>query len=230
MDDKLTPKQQAFIDVYLGEAKGNATESARLAGYKGNDVTLGQVGAENLKKPQILTAIRNRSQEVLKKNEAKIINTREGFNKNFEFVSKLSDAAEKWLQHPNDADAFTIDPRAEEIDVVYLDYATDPPTRKCERLDVLLARLEANHIVNPTPFVKTTDLREYALKCIDRLDTVLDKFAKLDGEYTREKPNPADAQQQVKDYLAECAKQGIPDEIARAKVTKLWPEAKQQVH
>jgi len=230
MDDKLTPKQQAFIDAYLGEAKGNAYLAAKIAGYSGSYNTIAQMGDQNLKNPKIVSLLSKRSKEVLKKNEAKIINTREGFNKNFEFVSKLSDAAEKWLQHPNDADAFTIDPRAEEIDVVYLDYATDPPTRKCERLDVLLARLEANHIVNPTPFVKTTDLREYALKCIDRLDTVLDKFAKLDGEYTREKPNPADAQQQVKDYLAECAKQGIPDEIARAKVTKLWPEAKQQVH
>ena len=54
--------------------------------------------------------------------------------------------------------------------------------------------------------------------------------AKLAGAYIKDAPNPADAQQQVKDYLAECAKQGIPDEIARAKVTKLWPEAKQQVH
>jgi phage terminase small subunit len=33
MADKLTLKQQRFIDFYLGEARGNATEAARLAGY-----------------------------------------------------------------------------------------------------------------------------------------------------------------------------------------------------
>lgn len=55
--DKLTPKQSLFVKEYL--KTGNATESARRAGYAGNDVTLGQVGADNLKKPQILNAILN---------------------------------------------------------------------------------------------------------------------------------------------------------------------------
>jgi phage terminase small subunit len=55
--DGLTEKQRRFVEAYTGEAHGNATESARLAGYAGNDVTLGQVGAENLKKPQIAAAI-----------------------------------------------------------------------------------------------------------------------------------------------------------------------------
>lgn len=54
---KLTGKQVAFVDAYTGPARGNATEAARLAGYKGNDVTLGRVGCDNLKKPQIAQAI-----------------------------------------------------------------------------------------------------------------------------------------------------------------------------
>lgn len=54
---KLTRKQQLFVEAYRGQARGNATEAARLAGYKGNDVVLAQVGAENLKKPQIAEAI-----------------------------------------------------------------------------------------------------------------------------------------------------------------------------
>lgn len=32
--DKLTLKQEAFIAAYLGAAKGNATEAARIAGYR----------------------------------------------------------------------------------------------------------------------------------------------------------------------------------------------------
>jgi phage terminase small subunit len=54
---KLTGKQQAFIAFYCGESRFNATEAARLAGYKGNSATLGQVGFENLNKPEIAAAI-----------------------------------------------------------------------------------------------------------------------------------------------------------------------------
>lgn len=52
---KLTAKQAAFVREYLVDL--NATGAARRAGYKGNDVTLGAVGAENLKKPQIAQAV-----------------------------------------------------------------------------------------------------------------------------------------------------------------------------
>lgn len=43
---KLTNKQQAFINYYLGESKMNATEAARLAGYKHPN----KQGPENLVK------------------------------------------------------------------------------------------------------------------------------------------------------------------------------------
>ena len=56
MDD-LTEKQRRFVEAYIGKAQGNATEAARQAGYKGNEVTLSSVGAENLRKPQIAAAI-----------------------------------------------------------------------------------------------------------------------------------------------------------------------------
>lgn len=57
-EKKLTYKQQLFVEAYLSNP--NATEAARVAGYKGNDVTLGAVGAENLKKPQIALAVKKR--------------------------------------------------------------------------------------------------------------------------------------------------------------------------
>jgi hypothetical protein len=55
----LSEKQRRFVEAYMGAAAGNATQAARLAGYKGNDVTLASVGAENLRKPQIAEAIAN---------------------------------------------------------------------------------------------------------------------------------------------------------------------------
>lgn len=64
---KLTPKMQAFVDAYTGPARGNATEAARMAGYKGNDRTLAAVGAENLTKPGILAAVRAAAQVTQKR-------------------------------------------------------------------------------------------------------------------------------------------------------------------
>lgn len=52
---KFTYKQQLFIKYY----KGNATEAALKAGY--SKKTAPFIGAENLKKPQILEAIKKRA-------------------------------------------------------------------------------------------------------------------------------------------------------------------------
>lgn len=54
----LTTKQRAFIDQYLLTLNG--TESARLAGYQGDDNTLAVVAYENLRKPKIAAEIESR--------------------------------------------------------------------------------------------------------------------------------------------------------------------------
>jgi len=52
----LTVKQQRFVNVY----DGNATEAARLAGYKGSENTLAQIGRDNLRKPKMAKLIAKR--------------------------------------------------------------------------------------------------------------------------------------------------------------------------
>ena len=52
---RLTLKQSRFIDHYL--ATGNATKSAKLAGYDTNKRTLEVIGSENLSKPEIVKAL-----------------------------------------------------------------------------------------------------------------------------------------------------------------------------
>lgn len=52
----LTPKQQRFVDEYLIDL--NATQAAIRAGYSAK--TAGQIGDENLKKPQIAAALSER--------------------------------------------------------------------------------------------------------------------------------------------------------------------------
>lgn len=70
--DDLTPKQRAWVDAYL--KTGNATEAARQAGYVGNDNTLGAVGGENLRKPTIQAALKERGETA---NRAKIADANE---------------------------------------------------------------------------------------------------------------------------------------------------------
>jgi phage terminase small subunit len=60
--DGLTTKQRLFVESYLSNGF-NATEAARAAGYKGNDVTLAAVGYENLRKPQIAAVVSERINE-----------------------------------------------------------------------------------------------------------------------------------------------------------------------
>lgn len=64
---KLTTKQQRFVDAY----DGNATQAALAAGY--SKKTAAFIGAQNLKKIQIIEAIKKRT----KKSDTKRIATRE---------------------------------------------------------------------------------------------------------------------------------------------------------
>lgn len=62
--DGLTEKQRRFVEAYCGLALGNATEAARLAGYKGSDGTLGVTAHETLKNPKVRRAIEEASAQV----------------------------------------------------------------------------------------------------------------------------------------------------------------------
>ena len=72
----LTMKQKAFCDHYIAN-NGNGTQAAREAGYKGNDVTLGAVSTENLRKPLIKAYIDANMQPIREKIVEKYVHTRE---------------------------------------------------------------------------------------------------------------------------------------------------------
>ena len=55
---RLTLKQSRFVDYYL--ATGNATKSAKLAGYNSNLRTYRQIGYENLTKPDIVKSLQRK--------------------------------------------------------------------------------------------------------------------------------------------------------------------------
>jgi phage terminase small subunit len=74
---RLTLKLRKFGLAYVGEANGNGTEAARVAGYKGNDVTLSAVAHENLRKPQIVSFIAMLRSEAEKQAAGKILSATE---------------------------------------------------------------------------------------------------------------------------------------------------------
>jgi phage terminase small subunit len=55
MANGLTDKQLAFVAAYIGRARQNATEAARIAGY--SPKTAYSIANENLNKPEIAEAI-----------------------------------------------------------------------------------------------------------------------------------------------------------------------------
>lgn len=92
---ELTPKQKAFADYYL--ECGNATESAKRAGYSENSAK--QIGTENLSKPSISQYIAERQKKIEDKRIADISEVLQFFTSvmrgevkdQFDFDPSLSD-------------------------------------------------------------------------------------------------------------------------------------------
>lgn len=57
---RLTTKEQAFVEAYLGPALGNGTMAMRIAGYRGSDNTLAVGAYFNIRKAKIKHAIEER--------------------------------------------------------------------------------------------------------------------------------------------------------------------------
>jgi phage terminase small subunit len=63
MKSELTQMQRLFVEAYIGPAKGNAREAARMAGYSGDDNVLSQRGFELVRNPKIAELIGVRVRE-----------------------------------------------------------------------------------------------------------------------------------------------------------------------
>lgn len=64
MAKRLTSKQQRFVDAFTGPALGNATEAARMAGYRGGERACSARGAECLANELVKAAIEERTAAV----------------------------------------------------------------------------------------------------------------------------------------------------------------------
>lgn len=143
------------------------------------------------------------------------VGVREEFEQLLSYAKKLRQASENVLSDPETGE-ISLEPRAWEVDVIYtlVDQNGDSEnfTKKKEKLHVILNRLEGKLGINVHSEVKTTDIRDFALKTIDRCDLVIDKFAKLEGAYQKEKENETDeAVKKIKDsIMRRAAEKDIP--------------------
>lgn len=56
----LTERQRRFVEAYMGEAAGNGTKAAEIAGFSGDSNALGVYAHRLLMKPQVQEAIEGR--------------------------------------------------------------------------------------------------------------------------------------------------------------------------
>lgn len=98
-------------------------------------------------------------------------------------ANKLLDACDSWLSDPDDSDKHTLDPRAEEVSVIYSEPNGDGKLRrKRAPLSELLAKIEAEpgRMVEAVE-IKRADPRELILKAIAQLRPVAELLARLEG-------------------------------------------------
>ncbi len=70
----LTLLQTRFVDSYLGEANGNATKAARLAGYAAKtDDCMGQTGYDTLHSPAVQAEIQRRTAAIARASKGKVL-------------------------------------------------------------------------------------------------------------------------------------------------------------
>ncbi len=165
---------------------------------------------------------------------SKAIDVYEEFCEQLAFVKKARAAAEKWMVDPTDDEAFSVDPRATEVAVVYYDsLVTDAqgnPTRQKASLQELLDRIGGGRYQVRDHTIRTIDLREYALKTIDKCDLTIAQFAKLSGAYTKDKGNPATVREIAEEVTAKLVARGWTEEKARAFTAQNYPDISDAVH
>jgi hypothetical protein len=178
----LTPRELLFV---AGLAQGKSyTQAALDAGYAPDYAA--QIGAENYRKPEIAAAVAKRLGPIS-------VNTE--LEQNLAFAKKVREACDVWLSDPDEPEKYCLEPRASEIQVVYLDSADlddkGKPTKKKALLSELINRLERQLDLRVTSRRLTgADPRKLILDALDKANDTIDKYAKVTGAYKNPDDNP----------------------------------------
>jgi hypothetical protein len=99
----------------------------------------------------------------------------------FTRINKLFDACDQWLKDPDNPEQYTLEPRANEVKVIFSEADEDgKPRRRKKALSHLLARLEESGGLQVEGWeVRHADPRELILKTAGRLSEQIEILAKL---------------------------------------------------
>jgi hypothetical protein len=128
------------------------------------------------------------------------------FGEQLAFAKELRAAAAAWLRCP-ETGRITLEPRASEVSVIYLDpndtNQSGDMKRKKANLQTMLDRIEGETCASPVAII-STDIRKFSFDALGAAETTIDKFAKLSGEYQKEREN-SDELTQLKKQIEKVA-------------------------
>lgn len=168
--------------------------------------------------------------------EAKVkraIDVYEEFTEQLDFAKQLRLAAQDYLGNTSDPLRLSITPKAHEIEVTYFDHndmkiigfgdnAVERPKKKTAQLSIILESIFAEGNIEPDKYkITTVDIRKFALDAINTADTCIDKFAKMGGLYTTDKPNTQTVTEALKGYdlfLAQNPNASLDEKLDAIKV------------
>jgi hypothetical protein len=99
----------------------------------------------------------------------------------FQRVSKLSDACEEWLKDPEDPDAYTLEPRTTELNVIYDEWDGERWVKRRATLSELLAGVESPTLRVKVVESKVSDPRKLLLDSCGQLTEQIERVGKLFG-------------------------------------------------
>lgn len=130
---------------------------------------------------------------VKEKKIERAIDYHEELQKQFQFCVELQEACREMLLCEQ-TDKISFFPRATDVDIIYYDLLElnffGNPTRKTMDLQTIINRIkQIPDIKYERHIVKMSEMHEYALNTVVAIDKVLDKFAKVQGLYKKDKDN-----------------------------------------
>lgn len=194
--------QSAEIDKALAMHGASLSSVAQMFGV--NSATLGNHQKKCV--PTFLAAVEQSSRE------SRGLNVKEAVFKGSDMVYRLMDACHDWLRDTDDPTKYNLDPRDNEINVVYLDHndldARGNPTRKTATLRALLEQVSVNGIEPKWTKPATVDIRTYALQTIGKLNETIEFYAKLCGLLQQERKNEFDEREFFKKEIERLQAEG----------------------
>lgn len=158
------------------------------------------------------------------------VNVYDEFEAQLQFTKYLRDTALAYLQDPEDPFKLFLGPQAHEIMIMYADFndmeelenGKERPRKKKALLNVLLSELAGRGIEANRVEMKQVDLRKYALDAISQTDVCIDKFARMGGDYQKDRKNDKDPSVLIEKLVEFLIQRGWERSMAEAHAKKRY--------